>query len=189
MQNPFGPGPTPTSSSFGHSDTTWPSRPTTRDGSAVSSALGLLSGTLSKERKASFSRKSSLSGSRRRSSISNPGDAADAIMTDNSVPPALPDYALAAAVKIAPRGGGGSGGDRDGRDPIRSPISPDSAPISAVSRSTTGAAFMMPPQTPSTVGPGISPTQWRQSEAAMMHQQIVEAAQKRISTLNYLRKA
>ncbi|KAJ6782122.1 hypothetical protein PWT90_06663 [Aphanocladium album] len=178
MQNPFGPGPTPTTSSFGHGDTTSPSRPTTRDGSAVSSALGLLSSGLSKERKASFSRKSSMSGARRRSSVSTTGGASDAVMTDDSVPPALPDYALAAAVKIAPR---------DGRDPIRSPISPDSAPISAISRSTSSTAFMMPPQTPSTAT-GISPTQWRQSEAAMMHQQIIEAAQKRISTLNYLRK-
>lgn len=178
MQNPFGPGPTPTTSSFGHGDTTSPSRPATRDGSAVSSAFGgMLSG---KERKASFSRKSSLSSARRRSSVSTTGGGfADAVMTDDSVPPALPDYALAAAVKIAPR---------DGRDPVRSPISPDSAPISAISRSASSTAFMMPPQTPSTAT-GTSPAPWRQSEAAMMHQQIIEAAQKRISTLSYLRKA
>jgi hypothetical protein len=37
--------------------------------------------------------------------------------------------------------------------------------------------------------PGISPTQWHQSESAMIHQQIVEAAHKRISTLAYMRKA
>ncbi|KGQ09599.1 hypothetical protein BBAD15_g5039 [Beauveria bassiana D1-5] len=183
MQNPFAPGSTSTASHFGHGgggDSTLPSRPTTRDGSAVSSALGLLSGTLSKERKASFSRKASLSGARRRSSVSTTvSSAADAVMTDDSVPPALPDYALAAAVKIAPR---------DGRDPVRSPISPDNAPFSAISRSTTSTAFMMAQQTPSTAT-GISPTQWRQSEVAMMHQQIIEAAHKRISTLSYLRKA
>ncbi|KAM3452634.1 hypothetical protein MY3296_004372 [Beauveria thailandica] len=182
MQNPFAPGSTSTASHFGHGggDSALPSRPATRDGSAVSSALGLLSGTLSKERKASFSRKASLSGARRRSSVSTTASgAADAVMTDDSVPPALPDYALAAAAKIAPR---------DGRDLVRSPISPDSAPFSAISRSTTSTAFMMPQQTPSTAT-GISPTQWRQSEVAMMHQQIIEAAQKRISTLSYLRKA
>lgn len=184
MQNPFGAGPMPTTTTtsyFGYGDSTSPSRPATRDGSAVSSALGLLSGGLSKERKASFSRKSSLSGARRRSSVSTTGGIADAVMTDDSAPPALPDYALAAAVKITPR---------DGRDPVRSPISPDgAAPVSSVGRAVSGTAFMMPPpQTPSTAT-GVSPTQWRQSEAAMMHQQIIEAAQKRISTLNYLRKA
>ncbi|OAA56788.1 hypothetical protein ISF_07304 [Cordyceps fumosorosea ARSEF 2679] len=187
MQNPFSPGQQ-TTSHFGSHDSTSASRPTTRDGSAVSAALGLLSSSLSsKDRKTSFSRKASLSGasSRRRSSVSTVGAGggagADTVMTDDSAPPALPDYALAAAVKIAPRGEGGAAF-------VRSPISPDGVPASAISRSASSTAFMMPPQTPSTAT-GVSPTQWRQSEVAMMHQQIVEAAQKRMSTLSYLRKA
>ncbi|ATY59025.1 hypothetical protein CCM_09553 [Cordyceps militaris CM01] len=179
MQNPFASGSTSTATHLGESSSS-PSRPTTRDGSAVSAALGLLSGSLSKERKASFSRKASLSGARRRSSVSTAAGsgsmAADAVMTDDSAPPALPEYALAAAAKIAPR------------DPVRTPISPEGGIVSAMGRPATSHTFMLPPQTPSTAM-GVSPTQWRQSEVAMMHQQIIEAAQKRMSTLNYLRKA
>ncbi|KAF5260944.1 hypothetical protein FOXYS1_8402, partial [Fusarium oxysporum] len=66
------------------------SRPTTRDGHAVDP---LNTTILPKDRKASFSRKASLS-SRRGSSF---GNGPNAFVTDATAPPALPDYALSAA--------------------------------------------------------------------------------------------
>lgn len=159
-----------------------PSRPTTRDGSALPPPLsGSHLGTsapnvLTKERKLSFSRKASLSGSRRRGSTST-AVSSNAVVTDAAAPPALPDYALSAAAKVIPH---------NARD-TKSPVSPDAAP-SSLSRSATLSSFMAPP-TPSAVSGIISPTAWPTSEATSIHQQMFDLAHKRIATLDYLRKA
>ena len=134
-------------------------------------------------RKLSFSRKAaSLSGAstRRRGSSS-------AALTDATAPPALPDYALLAAAKVSTG---------------RSPVTPDAVAHGAggggyfgtlsrtptsLSTTTTMASggFMQPPPTPM----GSAPAPWQPSEASAMHQHIADMANKRISTLDYLRKA
>ena len=150
-------------------------------------------------RKLSFSRKAaSLSGAstRRRgsSAASVASVASSAVITDAATPPALPDYALLAAAKIQSRDG-------------RSPASPDAGAfvgaggggyfgslsrtptsLSTTTTMATGGGFMMPPPTPVTTGFGSSPP-WQPSEASAIHQQITDVATKRISTLDYLRKA
>lgn len=196
MQSSSATGLTPTfaSASYFTNGATSPSRPTTRDGSSPSAGGGLFAGVglpqppqsqaqaKDKERKTSFSRRSSLSSSRRRGSTATTG-ASNAVITDAAAPPALPDYALSAAVKIPSQ--------KDNRDAVRSPVSPEAYGLNTTSLTRTGSnnAGTMQPLTPSGLGPGISPTQWHQPEASMIHQQIVEAAHKRISTLNYMRKA
>lgn len=165
------------------------SRPVTRDGGSVDPLASTL-----KDRKPSFSRKSSLS--RRGSSF---GNGPNAYVTDAAAPPALPDYALAAAAKITPRA------DIRESDPpasasIHHASSASTAADSAVamqmlSRSATGSTLhlgsMPPPATPMSGPNGAigSGTLWQQSEAGLAHQQITEVANKRISTLEYLRKA
>ncbi|KAH6983385.1 hypothetical protein BKA56DRAFT_519615 [Ilyonectria sp. MPI-CAGE-AT-0026] len=163
------------------------SRPVTRDGGSVDPLATAL-----KDRKPSFSRKSSLS--RRGSSF---GNGPNAYVTDAAAPPALPDYALAAAAKITPRA------DIRESDPsasIHHSSSASTAADSAVtmqmlSRSATGSTLhlgsMPPPATPMSGPNGAigSGTLWQQSEAGLAHQQITEVANKRISTLEYLRKA
>ncbi|KAK7404102.1 hypothetical protein QQX98_010117 [Neonectria punicea] len=179
-------GSTPIFSTSIFSSSSSASRPTTRDGTTVD--------PLTKDRKPSFSRKSSLS--RRGSSF---GNGPNAYVTDAAAPPALPDYALAAAAKVTPR----PDIARESSDPSASSTvhpSPANAPDSTMqmqmlSRSATGSTTylgsMGPPQTP-IVGPGGavgSGSLWQQSEAGLAHQQITEVANKRISTLEYLRKA
>lgn len=160
------------------------SRPATRDGGSVDPLTTAL-----KDRKPSFSRKSSLS--RRGSSF---GNGPNAYVTDAAAPPALPDYALAAAAKITPRA------DIRESDPSIHHSSSTTAADSAVtmqmlSRSATGSTLhlgsMPPPATPMSGPNGAigSGTLWQQSEAGLAHQQITEVANKRISTLEYLRKA
>ncbi|KAL6690940.1 hypothetical protein J3F84DRAFT_387911 [Trichoderma pleuroticola] len=60
-----------------------------------------------------------------------------------------------------------------------------------ISRAATVAAMVPPPATPVEARPGMSSTMWAlaQGEAHVLHQQITETAQKRVSTLDYLRKA
>lgn len=140
---------------------------------------------LTKDRKGSFSRKSSFSSpgkkSRSNSSAANAGPGAAGlsggrpgitIITDNSIPPALPDFALAAAAKLS----------RD-TEVLQSPASTESfskmlsrtapTPVNGYSASSLG---------PSAIGGA-------QTESSMVHQHIQEMANKRISTLDYLRKA
>ncbi|KAG7422794.1 hypothetical protein Forpi1262_v016004 [Fusarium oxysporum f. sp. raphani] len=135
------------------------SRPTTRDGHAVDP---LNTTILPKDRKASFSRKASLS-SRRGSSF---GNGPNAFVTDATAPPALPDYALSAAAKVAPR--------PDGCDGVNDPswgIVPNT-PIGIMPNGAVGTSGM-----------------WQQNEAGIMHHHVTELANKRIATLEYLRKA
>ncbi|KAF4443688.1 hypothetical protein FACUT_1113 [Fusarium acutatum] len=149
------------------------SRPTTRDGHAVDP---LNTSILPKDRKASFSRKASLS-SRRGSSF---GNGPNAFVTDATAPPALPDYALSAAAKVAPR-----------------PDGVEAAPVEVqmLSRSATGSTTLhggIVPNTPIGIMPnGAVGTagMWQQNEAGIMHHHVTELANKRIATLEYLRKA
>ncbi|KAK5992116.1 hypothetical protein PT974_05514 [Cladobotryum mycophilum] len=172
------------------------SRPTTRDGSdshaaataASSSSNNNTTGLSSKERKSSFSRKASLPGARRRGTWTAPSSS-HGIVTDANAPPALPDYALAAAAKIVIRDKD-KDRNREGRDAIEGPWSPISPKDTGymLSRSNTGATVHMAPLTP--VGTnGGNGGQLQPSESTLIHQQITELAQKRISTLDYLRRA
>ncbi|KAM5350249.1 hypothetical protein ACJ41O_006754 [Fusarium nematophilum] len=164
------------------------SRPTTRDGHVDPLSTSHSSGVL-KDRKPSFSRKSSLSGSRRRGSSF--GNGPNAYVTDATAPPALPDYALAAAAKVVPR----ADIVRDAEAAAASGHPPPTADsgIHMLSRSATGSASLMstnmPPPTPLGNGSMGSSGMWQQSEASIMHQHVTELANKRISTLDYLRKA
>ncbi|KAH6604466.1 hypothetical protein Trco_006173, partial [Trichoderma cornu-damae] len=151
----------------------------------------------SKERKASFSSlKASLPGSRRRGNA-----AATASSADASAPPALPEFAqaLAAAAKIVAKDGGGKekdkekdkDKDRERRDAVEGPWAPLSSPDAAAMIPRAAVMTAMAPATPVESRPGMSSTMWAlaQSEAHVVHQQMTETAQKRISTLDYLRKA
>ena len=150
-----------------------------------------------KDRKSSFSRKAAaaLASPRRRTS-SNAGlsdssnnqasNSGAVYRTDAAVPPALPDYALSAAAKVAP-----------GSLPLRSPGSPGS-PGKMLNRTVTSSsaqsaqAQMPPPPTP-LGGPGGGANGggafWQSSDANSVHSQITELATKRIGTLDYLRRA
>lgn len=158
----------------------------------------------SKERKASFSSlKASLPGSRRRNAANAANNAANA----NTDTPAVPDLAqaLAAAAKIVSKDGALKDKEREKerekerdqekdsrRDAIEGPRVPFSPPEpSMISRAATVAAMVPPPATPVEARPGMSSTMWAlaQGEAHVLHQQITETAQKRVSTLDYLRKA
>ncbi|RDA92139.1 hypothetical protein CP533_6058 [Ophiocordyceps camponoti-saundersi (nom. inval.)] len=164
-------------------------RPVTRDGTEAPSPrqqhhhYHLPHGLV---RKASLS---AFSSRRRRSSLSSPGSPSATYFTDAAAPPALPDYALSAAAKV-----------QQGRSPVRSSDS-GSASIKAPSRMLATA---MPPSGPVavngssasgssaptvTAAPTSSSSIWQPSEASVIHQQIAELATKRISTLDYLRKA
>ncbi|KAG5662558.1 hypothetical protein KAF25_004976 [Fusarium avenaceum] len=155
------------------------SRPTTRDG--VDPLNTNISNILPKDRKASFSRKASLS-SRRGSSF---GNGPNAYVTDAAAPPALPDYALAAAAKVT--------GRPDGENTASHSIS--SADPQMLSRSATGSTTLhggIVPNTPIGIMPnGAVGTSgmWQQNEASIMHHHVTELANKRIATLEYLRKA
>ncbi|CZR48158.1 uncharacterized protein FPRO_12768 [Fusarium proliferatum ET1] len=150
------------------------SRPTTRDGHAVDP---LNTSILPKDRKASFSRKASLS-SRRGSSF---GNGPNAFVTDAAAPPALPDYALSAAAKVAPRPDG-----VESAAPVE---------VQMLTRSATGSTTLhggIVPNTPIGIMPnGAVGTSgmWQQNEAGIMHHHVTELANKRIATLEYLRKA
>ncbi|KAH8893286.1 hypothetical protein GQ53DRAFT_108371 [Thozetella sp. PMI_491] len=180
------------------------SRPGTSAGEQVSSeksaepALPRQPNVLTKDRdrRPSFSRKGSFSspgrGLRRRASSnslpsngasSNGGRPSLQLNTDTSIPPppALPpDYALAAAAKLS----------RD-NEALQSPASTDSfskmlsrtapTPTSAYSATMASSTTALAP--PANIAPG------QQSEATIVHQHIQEIANKRISTLDYLRKA
>jgi hypothetical protein len=146
----------------------------------------------SKERKASFSSlKASLPGSRRRANNSSTSGTATPSsnngVTNTSAPP-LPDYALAAAAKIVAKD---KDRDRD-RDGYRDAAEGASAAELANTMIPRGSAMTaMTPATPIEGRPGMTSTMWAlaQGETQVLHHQITELAQKRMSTLDYLRKA
>ncbi|PHH70109.1 hypothetical protein CDD82_7338 [Ophiocordyceps australis] len=174
------------------------SRPKTRDGSSapIEPAIpSFLKDSRSKSTSSS-TRKPSLPGvpitvpsaARRRGSsgAASSNSSSNAVVTDAAAPPALPDYALTAAARILQ-----VPSTRDRRDPL----SPDSGVIGGSSllgtmlgRSVSSSA---PPLTPVATSSGASPSasSGQSSEASFIHQQVCELATKRISTLNYLRKA
>ncbi|KAI8715922.1 hypothetical protein NCS52_01101200 [Fusarium sp. LHS14.1] len=166
---------------FSSSSNAAASRPTTRDGHGVDPLNTNHPNTLTKDRKPSFSRKSSLSGSRRRGSSF--GNGPNAYVTDATAPPALPEYALAAAAKISPR--------PDLAEGHHLPQAPDLG-IQMLNRTATGSTIHlgggMTSHGTSNGAPGTTGV-WQQSEVSIMHQHVTELANKRISTLDYLRKA
>lgn len=177
--NPLIPATTSTSTSA--------SRPVTRDGQGPSPSLL----TKDRERKSStYTRRSSFSSQRRRGSIAT--NNSDAIVTDATTPPALPYYARAAAAKVATQ----QARDHDAvlaNDSLRSPplpeISGDGWGPKMLSRTTTNTSNGERP--PTTPGGSLAPSGgfWAQHEATVVHQQVVDLANKRINFLDYLRKA
>ncbi|KAI8950677.1 hypothetical protein F4801DRAFT_333571 [Xylaria longipes] len=152
---------------------------------------GTSSGDQPKEhsRRPSFGRKSSLTspskGKRRASSsaANGGGGAGGQIITDATAPPALPDYALAAAAKIS----------KD-VDAVVSPTSVDSfskminrsmtASSNGLYQTMSGVSGVLQTNTsPQSSVPGL-PT-----EIPSLYHHIQDVSNKRISTLDYLRKA
>ncbi|TDZ15854.1 hypothetical protein Cob_v011145 [Colletotrichum orbiculare MAFF 240422] len=134
---------------------------------------------LTKDRKSSFGRKPSFSSpskSKRRANSSSSGGG-NVVVTDRNVPPALPDFALAAAAKIT----------RDA-DNLQSPASADSF-SKMLSRSHTGSTSLAPDRLQPPPMSGGHPNMWQSSESVVLHMQMQEMANKRISTLDYIRKA
>ncbi|KAI0452124.1 hypothetical protein F5B21DRAFT_354303 [Xylaria acuta] len=153
---------------------------------------GTSSGDQPKEhsRRPSFGRKSSLTspskGKRRASSsaANGGGGGGGQIITDATAPPALPDYALAAAAKIS----------KD-VDAVVSPTSIDSfskmisrtmsAPSNGLYHTMSGVSGA---SVPTTTSPQSSvPT--LPTEMPSLYTHIQDVSNKRISTLDYLRKA
>jgi hypothetical protein len=156
-------------------------------GSNSKSRPGTSSGDQSKEhtRKTSFGRKSSFSspskGKRRASSSASNGGGGGGghIITDATAPPALPDYALAAAAKIS----------KD-TDVIVSPSSVDTF-SKMISRTPTASSSNGLYQTisgPSATSPQSS-VPMLPTETPSLYNHMQDVANKRISTLDYLRKA
>ncbi|TRX93361.1 hypothetical protein FHL15_005636 [Xylaria flabelliformis] len=157
------------------------SRPGTRDGDQPKEH----------SRRPSFGRKSSLSspskGKRRASSstANGGGSGGGQIITDATVPPALPDYALAAAAKIS----------KD-VDAVVSPTSVDSftkmisrtmsAPSNGLYQTMSGISGASVPTT--TTSPQSS-VPMLPTEMPSLYNHIQDVSNKRISTLDYLRKA
>ncbi|KAI1085113.1 hypothetical protein F5B20DRAFT_567816 [Whalleya microplaca] len=148
--------------------------------------------TAPKERKYSFGRRPSFSSpskGKRRASSSNGGGAAgagDEIKTDASAPPAIPDFALHAAAKLGNSSNSNSG---SGSDPP--PVPP---PIASPPGSATDSFSKMIGRSAPTPTNGFYPSSATsppilQPEIPSLHQHIQEIANKRISTLDYLRKA
>ncbi|KAI1418366.1 hypothetical protein F5Y13DRAFT_515 [Hypoxylon sp. FL1857] len=132
--------------------------------------------TKDRDRKPSFGRRPSFSSpskGKRRASSSNAGSGAGGqIKTDAAAPPAIPpDFALAAAAKLSKE-----------VEVIPSPASTDSFAKMMGRSAPTPINGYYPPN------PVASPP-LIQNEIPSLHQHIQEVANKRISTLDYLRKA
>ncbi|KAI0206101.1 hypothetical protein F4808DRAFT_191835 [Astrocystis sublimbata] len=136
-------------------------------------------------RRPSYGRKSSLpspsKGKRRASSsaASAGGGGDEQIVTDATAPPALPDYALAAAAKIS----------KDA-DAVVSPTTVDSFSkmISRTMSAPNNALYQTMSGNPTTTSPQSS-VPMLPTENASLFNHIQDVANKRISTLDYLRKA
>ncbi|KAI1820170.1 hypothetical protein F4861DRAFT_79236 [Xylaria intraflava] len=164
---------------------------------------GTSSGDQPKEhsRKASFGRKASFSspskakrrGSSTGSNGGGPGGGGGGqIITDATAPPALPDYALAAAAKISKEK------DKD-PDALVSPSSPSPYSLSrmatrsmSISTTHSNGMFHTMAGVSGAAGPFITSPQSgapMPTESPSLYTHIQEIANKRISTLGYLRKA
>jgi hypothetical protein len=140
-----------------------------------------------RDRRPSFSRKASFSSSspsksaRKRTLSSGANGAGPSLQItapgDNAIPP-LPDFALAAAAKLSRES-----------EALQSPASIDSfskmlsrtAPTPVNGYSTAAPGPQLAP--PAVLAPG------QPSELSVLHQNIQDTANKRISTFDYLRKA
>lgn len=171
------------------------SRPVTREGPAPSQFSQPLPTpsvlTKDRERKSStYSRRASFSSQRRRASTAT--SSSDAIVTDATAPPALPYYALAAAAKVASQQAREHDVIQSG-EALKSPTFPevpgDGWGPRMLSRTTTNTSNGERP--PTTPGGSLAPGTgfWAQHEAQVVHQQVVDLANKRINFLDYLRKA
>ncbi|OIW23719.1 hypothetical protein CONLIGDRAFT_141293 [Coniochaeta ligniaria NRRL 30616] len=142
----------------------------------------------SRDRRPSFGRKTSFGSPSKRRASSSAAAAASAadggsrppginrIVTDTTTPPALPDFALqlAAAAKLSRE-----------TDVLQSPASADSFSkmLSRTAPTPANGYSQLAPPAP------LAAVQSQPSESSMVHQHIQETANKRISTLDYLRKA
>ena len=127
--------------------------------------------TKDRDRKGSFGRKASFSSPNK--SKQRRAGSSSTVITDSNVPPALPDFALAAAAKLSRE-----------TDVIQSPASGDSFS----KMMTRGAPAQDRYGAPLPALP-VPPQSAYQTEGAIVHQQVQAIANKRISTLDYLRKA
>lgn len=104
-------------------------------------------------------------------------------MTDDARPPALPDFALAVAARLA----------KDNEVAVLSPASGDSFSrmMSRTAHNPGGSYGAMTGVTsaPFAQGQGGLPTGSLPQESSIIYQHVQEMANKRISTLDYLRKA
>ncbi|KAK0720730.1 hypothetical protein B0H67DRAFT_487045 [Lasiosphaeris hirsuta] len=125
-------------------------------------------------RKASFSSSSPIKPGKRRAS-NGAANGLSIVTTDNSVPP-LPDFALAAAARLS----------RD-TETIQSPASTDS--FSKMLSRTTPTPMNGYGPVAGQLAPPAPVTSGQPSELSVVHQHIQDTANKRISTLDYLRKA
>ncbi|KAK8071178.1 hypothetical protein PG997_011381 [Apiospora hydei] len=140
-----------------------------------------------RDRKPSFSglvRRASFSG-KRRGSVSN-GSAGGQNIVDDTAPPALPEHALANAAKFSKEYENTAAPSPASVDSFSRMLSRSTAPTS---NGYSNAALSPPPPmerggSVSAQG-GLGP----QSESSIIFQHIQEIANKRISTLDYLRKA
>ncbi|KAI1497811.1 hypothetical protein F5X99DRAFT_352597 [Biscogniauxia marginata] len=132
-------------------------------------------------RKPSFGRKSSFSspskGKRRQSSSASNGSNTQGIVTDATAPPALPDLAKFLS--------------RENHKEVEAAPSPASADSFSKMMGRTAPTPTNGFYSTSATSPPIVPTslQVLQPEASSLHQHIQDTANKRISTLDYLRKA
>ncbi|KAK3359068.1 hypothetical protein B0T25DRAFT_600017 [Lasiosphaeria hispida] len=135
-----------------------------------------------RDRRPSFGRKASFSssspskpGKRRTSSSNGVANGLSIVTSDSSVPP-LPDFALAAAARLS----------RD-TETIQSPASADS--FSKMLSRTTPTPMNGYGAVAGQLAPPAQVTSGQPSELSVVHQHIHDTANKRVSTLDYLRKA
>lgn len=167
------------------------SRPANSSGEAIAAGGSPRQpNVLHKDRRPSFSRKPSFTwtspgrGSKPRANSSSSGNGdrttghrppAIQLFSDSPVPP-LPDIALATAAKLS----------RETETIVQSPTSAESFSYKMLSRGAPTPINGYPVQLASSAGMNsLGAT----SELSVVHQHIQETANKRISTLDYLRKA
>ncbi|KAI0472773.1 hypothetical protein GGR56DRAFT_582049 [Xylariaceae sp. FL0804] len=125
----------------------------------------------------SFSRKSSFtspSKSKRRASSGTSNGYEAKIVTDAAAPPKLPDYALAAAARLASRAESESESPLGGADPFSKMNTSNPAGFYGASAGSPPVVQQLP----------LPPT-----ETPSLFQHVQDIVNKRISTLDYLRKA
>ncbi|KAI1490263.1 hypothetical protein F5X96DRAFT_559303 [Biscogniauxia mediterranea] len=173
------------------------SRPGTSSGDRDQQSTGSIF-TSSKDRdhhsrRPSFGRKASFSspskGKRRQSSSASNASSAQGVVTDASTPPALPDLAkYLSRENHHPKHHHHTHNHLKEADAAPSPLSGDSFSkmIGRTAPTPTNGFYASSAVSPPIVASGL---QALQPEAPSLHQHIQDIANKRISTLDYLRKA